>query len=461
MWKDYMAIGIDEITNFCKRKGFVYPSGEIYGGMAGFFDYGPLGVELKKNLINEWWKFMVRSRENIVGMDGSIIGQEQIWKASGHTDNFQDLMLVTEDGSFEVRADQFLEEKLNEPFDGITAEAVNDLIEKHNLKSPKGKKFKKCNSFNLMFPVSVGAKNTPAYLRGETTQMIYVNYKLIQKDMRMKIPFGIAQVGKAFRNEISPRNFLFRCREFEQLEMQFFVHQSEADRWFKFWRNERLKFFIDLGIKKENLKFRPHEKTELAHYAKKAEDIEYNFPFGFKELEGIHNRGDWDLSTHAKHSKQKLDYLDEDKKERFVPHIIETSGGLDRAFLAFLLEAYTVNEKGNVVLRLSPRLAPIKVAILPLVKKEPLLVKIATEIYEDLRDEWSVAYDESGSVGRRYARNDEVGTPFCITVDNDSEKNGDVTIRNRDDGEQKRILIKGLKDVLRKLVSGELVFGDL
>ncbi|MFH1451990.1 MAG: glycine--tRNA ligase [archaeon] len=452
---------IEELANFCKRKGFIYPSAEIYGGLAGFFDYGPLGVELKKNIIAEWWKQIVQKNDNIVGMDGAIISPEAVWQASGHTENFKDLILTTEDNSFEVRADQFLEEKLGKSFEGITAEEVNNIIEKHNLTAPNKKKFKKCSDFNLMFPVLIGAKNQKAYLRGETTQMIYLNYKFIQKDMRMKIPFGIAQIGKAFRNEISPRNFLFRCREFEQLEMQFFIEPKEADKWFKFWQKERLNFFINLGIKKENLRTRPHEKSELAHYAKKAEDIEYNFPFGWKEIEGIHNRGDWDLSTHSKHSGQKLDYYDEETKKSFIPNIIETSGGVERAFLTFLYESYSVGEKGNITLKLHPKLSPIKAAILPLVKKEESLTKIAKKIYDELKTEFNINYDETGSVGRRYARNDEIGTPFCVTIDNESQKNSDVTIRNRDDAKQTRVKIENLKETLKKLISGKIKFGEI
>ena len=404
---------------------------------------------------------MVRQRENVVGMDGSIISPEQVWIASGHTSNFNDLMLVSEDNSFEIRADKFLEDKLGESFNGISADEVNALIEKHKLTAPNNKKFKKCESFNLMFPVFVGAKNTKTYLRGETTQMIYLNYKFIQKDMRMKIPFGIAQIGKAFRNEISPRNFLFRCREFEQLEMQFFIEKEDADKWFDYWQKERKKFFEHLGIDKNNLRYRAHKEDELAHYAKKAEDIEYKFPFGWDEIEGIHNRGNWDLSTHSKHSKQKIEYFDEDKKESFVPHIIETSAGLDRAFLTLMYDSYSTNDKGEVTLKLHPKIAPIKAAIFPLIKKDKLQVKIAREIYDSLKKEWNVEYDESGSVGRRYARNNEIGTPFCITVDPESIEDKKVTIRNRDSGEQKRIEIDFVKDIIRKLIFEEITFEEL
>ncbi|MCF7901426.1 glycine--tRNA ligase [Candidatus Woesearchaeota archaeon] len=443
-----MTLNIDDMASFCKRKGFIYPSAEIYGGLAGFFDYGPYGVELKKNIINEWWKFMVNSRSDVVGMDGSIISPESVWQASGHLENFSDLMLVSEDGSFEVRADVFLEEKLGKSFDGVSADEVNNLIKDNNLTGPNGKKFKTCESFNLMFPLSIGAKKVKGYLRGETTQMIYLDYKLIQQNARMKVPFGIAQIGKAFRNEISPRNFLFRCREFEQMEMQFFIDPKDRETWFKYWQEQRTNFYLNLGVKREHLRYRAHEKGELAHYAKRAEDIEYKFPFGWKEIEGIHDRGDWDLSTHSKHSKQKLDYFDEEKKESFVPHIIETSAGLDRTLLLLLYEAYEDDkERGNIVLRLHPKLAPIKVAVLPLVKKGGLKEK-AQELFDSLKLDFVAFYDESGSIGRRYARMDEIGTPYCVTIDFDTLEDGTVTIRNRDTTEQKRVKIEDLRKEL-------------
>jgi len=391
---------------------------------------------------------MVSSRQDIVGMDGAIISPEAVWKASGHAENFSDLMLVTEDKSYEVRADVFLEEQLKRSFDGVSAEEVNKLVEEHKLVAPNKKKFKKCESFNLMFPLKVGAAGTAAYLRGETTQMIYLNFSLIQNDARMKLPFGIAQTGKAFRNEISPRNFLFRCREFEQMEMQFFIKHGDNKKWFKFWQAERKAWYLSLGIKEKNLRYRAHNKDELAHYAKQAEDIEYNFPFGWKEIEGVHDRGNWDLSTHMKHSKQKLDYYDEETKERIIPNIIETSAGVDRNFLMFLYDAYDDDkERGNIVLHLHPKLAPIKVAILPLVKKVGLKEK-AEEIFNSLKMNMVCFYDDSGSIGRRYARMDEIGTPYCITIDFESLTDNSVTIRNRDSREQKRVKIADLVSAL-------------
>lgn len=448
-----MTINIDEMAAFCKRKGLIYPSADIYGGMAGFFDYGPYGVELKKNILAEWWRFMVNSRPDIVGMDGAIISPEAVWKASGHlSSGFADVMVPCSKCKSAVRADVFVEEKIGKPLTTKDLSEIDKIIEKNKLKCPVcGSGFKKATLLNLMFPIKIGSaeEGMTAFLRGETTQMIYLNYKLIQNDARMKIPFGIAQVGKAFRNEISPRNFLFRCREFEQMEMEYFVAPGTSKKWFDYWKDQRLKWYISLGVKKSNLKFRPHRKDELAHYAKKAEDIEYKFPFGWKEIEGIHDRGDWDLSTHSKHSKQKLDYYDEETKKSFVPNVVETSQGLDRTFLMLLYEAYHDDkERGNVVLHLHPKLAPVKVAILPLVKNKAPVTKLAKKVFDSLKDDFTCYYDEGGSIGRRYARQDEIGTPYCVTIDFDSLEDDTVTVRDRDSRKQKRVKISELKKEL-------------
>lgn len=449
-----MSISIDEMASFCKKKGLIYPSADIYGGLAGFFDYGPYGVELKKNIANEWWNYMVRFRQDIVGMDGAIISPEAVWKASGHlSSGFADVMLPCSKCKSAVRADVFIEEKTGKEPETKDLKEIDSLIKKEGLKCPVcGSPFKDSTLLNLMFPVQVGSADSgmTAFLRGETTQMIYLNYKLIQKDARMKIPFGIAQVGKAFRNEISPRNFLFRCREFEQMEMQFFIKPGENKKWFEFWKKERLNWYKSLGVNDKNLRFRAHREDELAHYAKAAEDVEYKFPFGWKEVEGIHDRGDWDLSNHSKHSKTKLDYYDDVSKESFVPNIIETSQGLDRATLMFLYEAYEDDkDRGNIVLHLHPKIAPIKVAVFPLVKNKQEVVDKAKEVFNSLREKYSSFYDDAGSIGRRYARMDEIGTPYCITVDFDSLEDGSVTVRNRDTREQKRIKISDLQKELK------------
>ncbi|MFH1506013.1 MAG: glycine--tRNA ligase [archaeon] len=444
-------ISIDDMAAFCKQKGLVYPSSEIYGGLAGFFDYGPYGVELKRNIMNEWWKFMVSSRQDIVGMDGSIISPKAVWEASGHlSSGFADIMLPCSKCKNSVRADTFLEEKMGKALGTRDLKKIDELAKKY--KCPVcGSPFANSSLLNLMFPITIGSSDT-AFLRGETTQMIYLDFKLVQNNSRLKLPFGIAQMGKAFRNEISPRNFLFRMREFEQMEMQFFIRPKENKKWFEYWKKERMKWFESLGVDKKNLRFRKHTKDELAHYAKSAEDIEYKFPFGWKEVEGIHDRGDWDLSNHSKHSKQKLTYFDDEKNEQIIPNIIETSGGLDRAFLVFLYDAYDDDKKrGNKVLHLHPKLVPIKVAVFPLMKKDKLPDK-AKPVFDMLKAEFACFYDESGSVGRRYARMDELGTPYCITVDHQSLEDDTVTIRDREDTSQVRVKIKDLKEKLKELL---------
>ena len=477
---------IDELANFCKRKGFVYSSGELYGGLAGFWDFGPIGSELKANIKNSWWKFYVHGREDVTGIDGSIITNPKVWEASGHVKNFVDVAVVCKKCGNKAKLDEY--------------ELGKAKCEKCNgeLKS-KGK-------FNPMFTTQVGPiedDSITTYLRPETAQLIFTNFKLVQENARLKLPFGIAQIGKAFRNEIAPRNFVFRSREFEQMEIEYFIDsgkkkdcpyeiedieilvysskmQEEGGEpvkmsikealkkkiiqlsWHAYWLSSGLKWFFNLGANSENFRIRQHTKEEKSHYATDTWDIEYRFPFGWKELQGIADRGTFDLTQHEKYSKSDLKIMDDVEGKKLLPMVVaEPSLGVERAFLVFMLDAYSVGEKGNVILKLNPKLAPIKVAVFPLVKKDKKLVEQAKEIYKNLRQDWNVIYDASGSIGRRYARNDEIGTPFCITVDVDSEKKKDVTIRNRDDGEQKRIKIKDLRDVLRKLISGEIRFGDL
>ncbi len=479
---------IEELTNFCKRKGFVYPSGDLYGGIAGFWDYGPVGTELKNNIKNEWWKFHVQENEDIVGIDGSIITNPKVWEASGHVGNFVDIAVVCKKCG------------------------TKSKVDKHELENAKCEKcngdFESKGEFNPMFTTSVGPikeNSTNAYLRPETAQLIFTNFKLVQENARLKLPFGIAQIGKSFRNEISPRNFIFRCREFEQMEIEYFIDPSKKEEfpkkeklistkikvysekmqenetdpqemtikealnkkiiqlhWHAHWLSTELHWFFSLGANPKNFRIRQHTGDEKSHYATDTWDIEYKFPFGWKELQGIADRGTFDLSEHEKHSKKDLKIIDNESNKKILPMVVvEPSLGVERAFIVFMLEAYQENEKGNTILKLNPKLSPTKVAILPLVKKEESLTKIAKEVYGNLKKEWNVTYDESGSVGRRYARNDEIGTPFCITIDNESEKRKDVTIRNRDDGTQKRIKIKTLKETLRKLISGEVLFGSL
>jgi len=489
-----MTLNIEEMASFCKRKGFVYPTAEIYGGLTGFFDYGPYGSDLKLNIKNSWWDFFVRKREDIVGIDGPIITNPTVWKASGHAENFADLMLESEDGSIEVRADVFLEEKLGKAFDGITAEEVNKLVVEHKLKASNGKPFKKCESFNMMFTTNVGPKTdekAKAFLRPETAQLIFADFKLIQENARLKLPFGIAQMGKVFRNEISPRNFLFRCREFEQMEIEYFIHPNQREcpylqdfkdleilvyseemqkknetpikmtiqeivdrglmnEWHGYFAALYLTWFKSLGAKIHNFRVRQHLKDELAHYSSDCWDIEYNFPFGWKELQGFADRSDYDLKRHMEFSKKDLSLFDEETKEKIIPHVIaEPSLGVDRAFLVFLYEAYDDDkERGNVVLHLHPKLAPINVAILPLLKNKPELITKTRKLFKELQQDFTCFYDDSGSIGRRYARMDEIGTPYCITVDFDTLEDDTVTIRYRDSKEQERVKIDDLKKKL-------------
>ena len=493
-----MALTIEELAVFCKRKGFVYPNSEIYGGMSGFFDYGPLGVELKNNIKNEWWKTHVTQRQDVAGIDGAIITNPKVWEASGHTANFSDLMLTTVKTKTKIRADQFIEEKLKISADGMKAEEINALIKKHKL-THNGEEFLELKNFNLMFETEVGPESgQTAYLRPETAQLIFANFRLVQENARMKLPFGIAQIGKAFRNEISPRDFLFRCREFEQMEIEYFVNPDEVincpyveefmdyelnvltsemqekkqaprkisvkklleDKkilpWHAYWLSFEHKWLADLGIKPENLRVRQHVATEKSHYATDTWDLEYNFPFGWKELEGMANRGDFDLKQHIKTSGKDLSYFDEGTKKKVVPHVVaEPSLGVDRTFLVFLLDAYEHDKKReNVVLHLNPKLAPVKVSVFPLLANKPELVSKAEEIFNGLKREFAATFDKSGSIGRRYARADEQGTPLCVTIDFDSIENDDVTIRERDSMEQKRVKVSELKEEVRKKIYG-------
>ena len=432
----------DKVVKLAKSRGFIFPSSEIYGGLNSIHDYGPLGIELKNNIKKAWWKFMT-SNIDIVGLDSAILMHPKIWEASGHIKGFHDPLVDCQKCKARWRSDDLEKEECPSCGGQLTAE----------------------RNFNLMFKTSLGAVAEEAndiYLRPETAQGIYVNFLNVKESMRMKMPFGIAQIGKAFRNEITPGNSIFRMREFEQMEMQYFVKKELAKDIFSKWKELRKQWYLDLGVNEKNLKFHDHDKDELAHYAIEAIDIEYNFNFSekepFKELEGIHNRGDYDLKQHQEFSKQKLT-VKELNEEEYIPHIIETSGGVDRVTLMFLIEAYQEIEGGRstttksikekeVVLKLHPKLAPIKIAILPLSKKEPLANK-AKEIYDVLVKEYRIQYDETGSIGKRYRRQDEIGTPYCLTVDFNSLEDNQVTIRDRDTMEQERIKISELENYFK------------
>jgi glycyl-tRNA synthetase len=447
----------DPIVSLAKRRGFIFPSSEIYGGLSSCYDFGPLGVLLKNNVKDAWWKSMVQDRNDVVGLDSSILMNPKVWEASGHLEGFTDPLVDCKKCRKRWRADHLLADIGIKP-DFRPGEWNKDV------KCPECEgELTDVRKFNLMFKTEMGVvegEGNEIYFRPETAQGAYVNFLNIQQSMRKKIPFGIAQIGKAFRNEITPGNFIFRTREFEQMEQQYFVRPENADKYFAEWQQTRMKWYKDLGIKEENLRFREHEKDELAHYAKKAIDIEYNYPgLGFKELAGIHNRGDWDLSRHEKFSGQNLQYLDQEKNEKFTPYIIETADGADRATLAFLVDAYEEVEtrsgdddakhEKEVVLRLHKDLAPIKVAILPLSKKEPLK-NLCAEIQNSLRSTLMTQYDETGSIGKRYRRQDEIGTPYCVTIDFESLEDKKVTVRDRDTMEQERVEIGEIKNYLQE-----------
>jgi glycyl-tRNA synthetase len=472
-------ISVEDMAIFCKRKGFVYQSAEIYGGFAGFWDFGHLGTELKNNIKKEWWKFHVWQRKDITGIDGSIITHPLVWKASGHVDSFSDIFVLCK--------------KCKKP----------EKIDKKDLGKVKCPKcggdfdFENAKEFKLMFKTNVGEKDE-AYLRPETAQLIFTNFKFVYENARMKLPFGIAQIGKAFRNEIAPRDFLFRCREFEQMEIEYFIfpdtkcvyeipdvevfvfssdnqEKNEPPRkmkildalkkgiikkdWHAYWLAIESLWFINLGANPDNFRIRQHKKDELAHYSSDCWDLEYKFPFGWKELEGIADRRDYDLSQHQKFSKKDLTIFDEDSKKKILPHVIcEPSLGVERAFLVFMFDSYYYDDKReNVVLKLNPKIAPIKAAIFPIVKKEEF-EKLCKNIFDVLKNDFNVIYDESGSIGRRYARNDEIGTPYCITIDEESLKNKDATIRERDTKRQIRVKISELRIILKKLIDEEIKF---
>ena len=472
-------ISIEELAKFCKQKGFVFRSSDIYGGYAGFWDFGPLGVELFSNIRRDWWDFFVHKRENIVGMEASIISHPRTWKASGHITGFKDLAVVCKSCKKSTKLE------------------VNEF---GKVKCDCGGEYEKTGEFNLLFKTNVGALDkSDAYLRGETAQGMFMDFKLIQQTSRMKLPFGIAQIGRCFRNEISPRDFFFRSREFHIGEFEFFIHPDEMkcsiltneqldvkvrlldsetqekkgetlrdttiqemlkekkfEEWHAYWLAEQVLWFKELGL--EEIKIREHMDTERSFYSSATFDIDYEYPFGSKEVAGNANRGQYDLTQHEKESGEKMEMFDDKTNKKVKPKVIEPTFGMERVFLAILTKAYNFDEKrGNIVLKIPKRLAPIKAAIFPLVKGEEF-EKLSREIIEDVGRMYNVSYDKSGSIGRRYARNDEIGTPYCITIDSDSLRNKDVTIRDRDTTKQIRVKIKDLKDTLIKLINSEVEF---
>lgn len=423
---------MDKVISLCKRRGFIFPGSEIYGGLAGTWDYGPVGCLLKKNIKDIWWKDMVQLKDDIIGIDAAIMMNPKAWKASGHIDFFSDSLVECKICHERFRADK--------------TEDIKNHEKKHHDKKAEWTEPK---NFNLLVKAYLGViegEQSEIFLRGEITNGVQVNFKNVLQSTRVKIPFGIAQIGKAFRNEITPGNFLFRSREFEQMEVQFYIKpdKKEGEKWFNYWKQNRIDWYLKIGIKKENLRFRDHTKNELAHYAHAATDIEYNSPMGWVELMGIHNRGDWDLKRHQEFSGQNMEYIDEDGNH-YLPWDIETSAGVDRTFLFLLIDAYT-EENNRIYLKLNPKIAPYKIAIFPLLANKPCLIELARKIYNDLKNDFMVAWDDRGNIGKRYYAQDEIGTPWCITVDFESLEKNDVTVRDRDTMKQERIKIEELRD---------------
>lgn len=466
-------LSMEHLASLCKRRGFIFQSSEIYGGINGFWDYGPLGCELKRNIREAWWQDMVRNREDVVGLDCSIIMHPRIWEASGHIGGFTDPMIDCRGCKKRFRADQLFEEL------GLTPGASSNVEEK--FKVPEGTKCPACGSkeltdpraFNLMFKTFVGPlqdESSVAYLRPETAQGIFAQFGNVMATSRQKVPFGIAQIGKAFRNEINPRNYTFRSREFEQMELEFFIKPGTDQEWHNYWVAERVKWYQSIGLPKESITQYVYGKEELAHYASACVDIMYAFPFGVQELEGIAARGNFDLSRHQEFSGKSMEYFNQETNEKFIPHVVEPSAGVDRIALALLCNAYHeewIPKEGpaipaepgkqapegyeaRTVLRFAPRVAPVKVAVFPLLKNKPELVDKSREIFNDLRRHWACFYDQTGAIGRRYRRQDEIGTPFCVTVDFDTLQDGTVTLRERDSMQQIRIPVATLGAEIHK-----------
>jgi glycyl-tRNA synthetase len=430
---------LDTITNLAKKRGFVFQSSEIYGGLRSAYDYGPLGVELLRNVREQWWRSMVQERAEVVGIDTAVIQARQVWQASGHEAAFTDPMVECRNCNARHRLDK-LEDSNRCPTCGVSGQLTEPV------------------DFNLMFRTHMGhleSDENLVYLRPETAQGIFINFENVRRTNRLKLPFGIAQIGKSFRNEITPGQFVFRTREFEQMEMEYFCRPEEADKWFQYWLDERFNWYTSLGLDESRLRLRSHDPDELSHYSSDTADVEYEFPWGWDELEGIANRSDYDLRQHSEHSGVDLRYYDQDADERFFPYVIEPAAGATRTTFAFLIDGYheeTVNDEQRTVLRLHPRLAPYKVAVLPL-SKRPELIEPAEKVAEDLRKRWMVELDLTQSIGRRYRRQDEIGTPYCVTIDFDSLEDGAATVRDRDTMRQDRVAMDQLAGFLSEKLS--------
>ncbi|MDR7073965.1 glycine--tRNA ligase [Fictibacillus barbaricus] len=458
-----MSKNMETITNHAKHRGFVFPGSEIYGGLANTWDYGPLGVELKNNVKKAWWKKFVQESPYNVGLDAAILMNPRTWEASGHIGNFNDPMMDCKNCKARHRADKLIEDAAEKEgkeiiVDGLPFEKMEELVKEYNIACPEcgSHDFTSIRQFNLMFKTHQGVTESSSneiYMRPETAQGIFVNFKNVQRTMRKKLPFGIAQIGKSFRNEITPGNFTFRTREFEQMELEFFCKPGEEIQWFNYWKDTAEKWLKSLGMTDENLRLRDHNEDELSHYSNATTDFEYKFPFGWGELWGVASRTDFDLKRHMEFSGEDFNYIDQETNDRYVPYCIEPSLGADRVTLAFLIDAYEDEEledgTSRTVMHLHPALAPYKAAILPLSKK---LSEEATEVFGSLAKDFMVDYDETGSIGKRYRRQDEIGTPFCITYDFDSKEDGMVTVRDRDTMEQTRVKIAELKSFIEEKV---------
>lgn len=450
---------MDKVVSLCKRRGFVFPGSEIYGGLANTWDYGPMGVELKKNISDAWWKFFVRDRKDMVGLDAAILMNPKVWQASGHVDCFNDALVDCKDCKARLRADHLIEDAVPDAkVEGLSTAELDDLIRKHGIKCPKcgSTNFTEARVFNLLFQTNIGpvSKDSEAvYLRGELAQSMFVDFKNIMDTGRQKIPFGIAQVGKCFRNEITPGNFIFRTIEFDLMEFEFFIKEEEWEKWFDYWLSEMKEWLSVVGIDSAKTRIREHTEDELSHYSKRTCDIEFETPFGWKELYGLAYRTDFDLKNHMDKTGINLQYRDPVTNEQYIPHVVEPTFGLTRSVLMVLLSAYNEEEvdgETRVVLKLNPAIAPVKVAVLPLQKK---LEDDAMKVYDLLKKDFACEFDLSGSIGKRYRRQDEIGTPYCVTFDFESLEDNSVTVRDRDTMQQERISIDDLNNYLKNKMS--------
>lgn len=448
---------LEDIVSLCKRRGFIYQGSEIYGGLSGTWDYGPLGVQLKKSITDFWWKTFVEDRDDMYGIDAAILMNQKVWQASGHVKGFNDPLVIDEKTNKRYRADHLLEENGVKDVAAMTPQQMDDAIQRRNIKSPEGNDLSRVNQFNMMFKTHVGAiedESSVSYLRPETAQGMFVNFKNVVDSFYPDLPFGLAQIGKAFRNEISPRDFIFRVRELEQMEIEYFVHPGEWKQHFDYWLEQQKNFLLALGLPEDKIHPVEVPEEDRAHYSKHSIDTEFDFPIGQKELLGCAYRTDYDLLSHQEHSGKKLEYIVKGTGERLIPHVIEPTFGLDRTFFAVLSSAYTedvINNERRVYLKLPAYLAPVRIAVSPLLKNKPELVDKAKEVYVELKNRYGkVMWDDNGNIGKRYRRQDEIGTPYCLVVDFDSLEDNAVTVRDRDTTDQKRIKISELEAFLNE-----------